>query len=153
MSAQNAYTRIAPVGYEGLVFSAPEDTTIITGSIETAAGVPFGRGVSYGSLLEVIPAVKLGGDPLVGITIRSQDRENTGVISAYNQFESAGVLRQGLIWLVPKDVVAVNDAVFYDNSDGQFSNAIGLLFRGAKWMTATAQVGELALLDLDYVVG
>lgn len=155
MAAQTAYTRAAPVGYEGLVFSATEDTLIVTSSVETTTGIPFGRGVTYGSLLEVEPAIVLGGPvgDLVGITIRAQDQENLGVQNGYEQFQSAGVLRQGLIWIAPKDIVSVNDTVFYDTTDGQFSNLIGLVFNGAKWLSATTQVGQLALLDLEYITG
>jgi len=155
MPAQTSYSSRQAVAYMGLVF-AQFVSDIISRSIETAAGAGFGIVVSRGTNADA-QAVIGGTTGILGVTIRSLDREgaaNTGAIS-YAEKETAGIMREGYIWVTCPSGCVPGDAV-------NFVEATGVLDSGAPSGTgetglddcfwdSTAAAGELAVLRVKNV--
>lgn len=155
MSAQTSYSIKQAIAYAGLIYAqAPKD--IISRAVETAAGVGFGVVVSRGT--DPDKECVLGGtSDILGVTVRSLDREgvaNTGAIK-YNQYETAGIMRDGYIWAVCPSGCVPGDAV-------NFVEATGVLDSGAPsgtgetglddcYWDSTAAAGELAILRVKNV--
>lgn len=117
MSAQLTYTSKQPKAYAGLIYALHPDH-IDSRSVETAAGIEFGRAVSRGTDLENQCVV--GGTDFLGITVRSLDREgqaNTGEV-IYSQYETAAIMRFGYIWVNLPAGGSPGDAVKYNNTTG-----------------------------------
>lgn len=151
MSAQTSYSIKQAVAYAGLVYAqAPHD--IVSRDVETVAGIGFGVAVSRGTDLE--RQVVAGGTSFTGITIRSLDKEgaaNTGSIQ-WNEKETAGILRDGYIWVVCPSGCNPGDSANYVNATGVIdSGSAGVgetQLDGAQWETVAA-AGELAVLRLN----
>lgn len=155
MSAQTTYEINQEVAYAGLIY-AQFPSEVISRSVETVAGIPFGVVVSRGT--DADDQCLLGGTAnILGVTIRSLDREgaiNTGAIQ-YDEKETAGIMREGYIWAVCPSGCVPGDAV-------NFVEATGVLDSGAPSGTgetglddcfwdSTAAAGELAILRVKNV--
>ncbi len=150
MSAQTSYSINKPVAYPGLIYAqAPHE--IASRSVETAAGIGFGLAVSRGTDTE--NQVVIGGASLLGITVRSLDREgaaNNGGIS-YLEKETAGILRSGSIWATCPTGCVPGDVVNYNTTTGVLdSGAAGTgeaLVPNAVWDSVGA-AGDLAVIRI-----
>lgn len=96
------------------------DKDVISRSCETAAGVEFGRVVSFGADPE--KQVVLGGDDTgIGVAVRSADHENPigSVTAKYLQYETISVLRKGYIWCKFSTTGNAGDAICYVDATGE----------------------------------
>tara|TARA_R110000851_G_scaffold96792_2_gene209927 strand:+ start:14730 stop:15191 length:462 start_codon:yes stop_codon:yes gene_type:complete len=151
MTAQTSYSINQPVAYAGLIYAqAPHDIT--SRSVETVAGIDFGVAVSRGTDLE--KQIILGGDnTFLGVTIRDLGREgaaNTGSIK-YSETETAGVMRDGYVWVVCPSGCNPGDPVNYVDATGIIDSGAAVAGEtdivGATFETVAA-AGELAVLRL-----
>lgn len=153
MSAQTSYSIDQPKGYPGVIYAqSPSD--LISRSVETVAGVPFGYAVSRGTNAD--EQCLLGGAAalFLGITVRSLEREgavNTGDVQ-YNQFEAAGIMRTGDIWVTVPAGCVPGDQVKYNATTGVIDSGAAaageVQLDGAKF-ESTAGAGELAILHIE----
>jgi hypothetical protein len=152
MSAQISYSINQPVAYAGLVYAqAPSD--IISRSVETVAGIPFGVVVSRGT--DADTQALLGGAlvDFLGITIRSLDREgaaNTGDVQ-YSETETAGIMRYGYVWALCPTGCVPGDTVNYTIATGVLDSGTAAggeaQVAGAQWDTTSA-AGELGVIRI-----
>lgn len=145
--------------FEGMVSdTAPAD--IISRTVETAAGIGFGKVVAQGTLDRGVKADVSGVSATVapvGITVRSQATENLAV-NKYPQYDGAAIMRKGVIWALVTDAggVVAGDPVWLKKSDGTLSNADAgtsgsIRLAGCRWETSAAN-GALARLRVDFDV-
>lgn len=146
---QTTYTRYIPLAQNGMLGQMTEwigDTRIV----ETAAGIGFGLAVSQGVADR---GCILAGNDFVGVT-RSDvtlPRSETLTLDKYAQYDNAGILVMGDIWVIVGGAVTITSAVNYDASTGQLGTG-AVAVEGARWMTGAAS-GGLALLRLGQIAG
>ena len=138
---QSTYIRYILPAQNGMLASEVNwaaDTRIV----ETAAGIGFGLAVSQGSLSAA--GIIIGGSAFVGVTRADPTLARADLapatspgIDIYPQYDNAGVLVMGDIWVNCYGNVAANAAVTYDTTTGHLG-AAGTTITQAKWMTAAA---------------
>jgi hypothetical protein len=133
---QSTYTRYFLPAQNGMLASAinwDADTRII----ETAAGIGFGLAVSQGATAD---GCIIGGANFVGVTRADPTLAQAAGLTTpdvYAQYDNAGVLVKGDIWVNCYANVAVGAAVTFEAATGKFGIA-GTSVTQAKWMTAAA---------------
>lgn len=152
---QTSYAENIGDAREGFVANM-KHCEVVTGEVETSAGIGFGLAVHQGTAADQIAlGGEAGADPFVaakflGVTVR--DRTRTPGDDKYLKGSNATVLTKGDIWVKVEAAVSVGDDVSFKESTGQFSTAAGSATQAtvprARWLTAAAANG-LALLRLD----
>lgn len=155
---QSTYIRYILPAQNGMLASEinwSADTRIV----ETAAGIGFGLAVSQGTNPD---GIVIGGANFVGVTradptiARADLYPATAMgIDIYPQYDNAGVLVMGDIWVNCYANVAADAAVTFEAATGKFGIA-GTSISTAKWMTAaagSATVPVLAVLRLGNITG
>lgn len=152
MSVQTSYTINQPVAYAGMVYSLAT-SDIFSFSVEPSVGIDFAVAVTRGTDAEK-QCDLAGSADFVGITIRSLEREgaaNTGAVK-YSQYETAGVMRKGYVWVVCPTGCNPGDAVKYTDGTGVLDQGTAgageTQLDGATWETL-AGPGELAVIRLQ----
>lgn len=144
MTVQSTYTENMRAGLPGLISGSDFDAD--TGNVETAAGIGFGIAVSQGAADKgvIIGGTRLG---FRGITIRDVSLESDQ-LDKYAQYQSAGILTRGKIWVTVATAVAAHDPVHFTAATGTLRNAgeQGPV-NGARWVTS-ASINGLALVEL-----
>jgi hypothetical protein len=122
-----------------------------TRQVETAAGIGFGIAVSQGTNPS---GCVIGGSTPVGITRADPTLARADLapatspgIDIYPQYDNAGVLTLGDIWVIAGGAVTVGSAVVFSATTGQCGVA-GTTMPNARWMTATTGAGQLAVVRL-----
>lgn len=141
MAVQTSYQENIAKGYEGQVANET-DFDIDTKKVETVAGIAFGRAVSRGTDDK---GCVLGGADFIGVTVRDQTQPVQND-DKYTQYDLAGILRKGDIWLKPSEGVTDGAQVYYDTTTGRFGVSGGgkTAIVGAVWQT-TADADTLAV--------
>lgn len=145
MAIQTTYSENIRAGLPGLVVGS--DYNIDTGNVETAAGIGFGLAVSQGAADKgIIIGGTLAG--FRGITVRDVTLESAQA-DEYSQYQNAGVLVRGKIWVTVGAAVAAGDPVHFVAATGAFTNTgdVGPIL-GARYVTSAALNG-LALVELS----
>ena len=151
MAVQTTYLDNLPAGLAGMIANT-EPNVLISREVETSAGIGFGlpvrRGTNPATQCRVMAA---GATEVLGITVR--DHSTTD--DKFAQYDSALLMRQGVIWVLVTDAggVAAGDPVWVTLSTGAFSNADvgsgnGLLLPGCRWESAGAN-GALAKMRVN----
>lgn len=151
MAAQTSYSRLTNTGFPGLLVDLnPKD--IVSRSVETPAGIPFGVVVSRGTDRE--RQIVLGGTAPLGVSLRVLSQEgaaNTGAVQ-WDVTDTAAVLREGYVFVVCPAGCTAGDAVKFTTATGVLdSGAAGAgeqALVGATWETTTA-AGGVAVLRLS----
>ncbi|QQM29302.1 hypothetical protein JET14_13295 [Martelella lutilitoris] len=153
MAIQTNYADNIDAGRVGAIVNT-EPSTLISRTVEDAAGIAFGLPVAQGSEDNGITATLTGVTELVGITVRERS-VNPATPDKFAQYESARLMRKGVIWVTVTDAggVAAGDAVWLNLANGTYSNADvgsggGLRLAGSRWETSAAN-GALAQLRVD----
>lgn len=145
--AQTTYPTVMPIGVPGM----PATMTTWDGDTripETVAGIGFGLAVSQGTTAR---GVIIGGTTagFIGVTYRDITlMAACGFIDLYPQYANAGVMVRGDVWVAVEAAVAIGAAVIFNATTGQFGAATGQTITNAKWMTAQATPGGLAILRI-----
>lgn len=147
---QTTYDRYAQPAQNGMLASAinfSADTRIV----ETAAGIGFGLAVSQGADDR---GCILGGTAFVGLTRADPTiaRSETLTVDEYPQYDNAGILIMGDLWVFAYSDVDANTAVYYNSTTGRLGASGGTLIEGAVWKTSAAS-GELAVVRLGQIAG
>ena len=137
-----AYKSEPDVGVAGSI-ATTENRDIKSRTVEDAAGIAFGLAVAQGVDDKGIRAVKTGDTKFVGITALDLSSRESG---KFLQYESARILKKGVIWVeVTEDVKAGDDAAV-DLATGKF-NKSGAKYPNARFETS-AVAGKLAKVEL-----
>ena len=152
---QTTYIRYLTAAQNGMLASEVNwaaDTRIV----ETAAGIGFGLAVSQGTGDR---GCIIGGSAFVGITradptlARADLAPSTSPgIDKYNQYDNAGILVMGDLWVIPDNAVTAGEAVYYSTTTGTLGHSGGTVIEDARWMT-TAAAGALAVVRLGNIAG
>lgn len=147
----------------GTPFLLAEADANLTGSTttpnKTGSPIPFGRGIAVDAQGNVsLPSAT--GFSMSGVAVmKHKSNANATGEAGYQSGEAVVTLKRGRVWVVPETVIAsVNEPVYLRHTDdgtnppGQFRNdADGANADqvSARWMSTTAQVGDLAILELN----
>lgn len=145
---QSTYKATLDPGRPGLISGSDYD--VDTGIVETVAGIGFGLAVSQGAgdLGVIIGGTRLG---YRGITVRDVTLESAQV-DKYAQYQNAGILTKGKIWVAPSHSVVAGDPVYFVAATGVLTNQSGGNqgpINGARWATAAAGTGDFALVEFS----
>jgi hypothetical protein len=146
MTTQTSYSERMPVAFAGQM--AGSDYETVSKNVETAAGIGFGLAVSQGVGDK---GIVLGGqsEDFVGVTIKDITLVHAvASLDKYVQYETAGVIRRGQVWVQVGSAVAAGDVAHFNASTGVLSNAGGETIAGSRFETSAGS-GEMALLYLS----
>lgn len=149
---QSTYQRYLTAGQVGML-ADEVNWSADTRTVETSAGIGFGLAVSQGTNDN---GCILGGSNFVGISradptlLRTDQVSDT--VDKYLQYDNAGILTMGDIWVVAQNAVTAGEAVYYSTSTGQLGHSGGTVIEDARWMTTTA-AGQLGVVRLGNIAG
>lgn len=116
---QTVYSTEYPVGYAGMVANG-ETSNRISRTVEDATAIPFGRAVFRGAGDHGVTQTQSG--QFLGITIANYAAPPvaaTGVqVDSYPQYSTAGIMTQGVIWVVAGEAVTDGAQVYAAAADG-----------------------------------
>lgn len=98
-----------------------ENKTVISRTVEDAAGIGFGKVVCQGSGDRGVIAPAGGAAAYRGITVRDQARP-AGSPDTYAQYDDAGVMTKGVVVVQVSVAVSVGQPVYYVDATGVFTN-------------------------------
>jgi hypothetical protein len=133
---QSTYNRYQPVGQNGDLASEI-NFTADTRTVETAGGIGFGLAVSQGTLSDA--GCIIGGTAFVGVTRADKTlaRAEGLPVDVYPQYDNAGILCSGDLFVNCYASVHPGDAVTYDTTTGKLG-AAGTTIEDARWQTTAA---------------
>lgn len=140
-SVQTTYSAQHARWIEGMQLNA-EPTVIVSRECEDAEGIGFGKVGVQGTLdhqvVDSEATVKF-----VGIAVLDTTRP-TG---KYEQYETAALMKKGVIVVQASEAVAVGDPVYYTPATGVLSKTASgnTLIAGATWDTSTSGAGLAAV--------
>ena len=126
---------------EGRVLNM-EPNVIVSRECEDVEGLGFGKVGVQGTLDHQVVDAEIT-VKFVGIAVLDTTRP-TG---KYEQYETAALMKKGVIVVQASVAVAVGDPVYYVPATGVLTNVVGAntLIAGATWDTSTAGAGLAAL--------
>jgi hypothetical protein len=123
MPTQDNYNATQGVGLEGALVNG-EEFNAFSRTVETAAGIQFGRPVAKGAADKGI-ILMAAGQAFVGVT-----RHNKAVAPSigtngdrYAQYKEASVIDFGVFWGKASDAVVANAAANWDTATGKWTDA------------------------------
>lgn len=143
MSVQTTYPENIPVGYAGQIANQ-EPCVLISRTVETTAGLPFGTAVIQGTADK---GVIIGTDAaFLGVVVRTQSVD-PAFPSGYAEDDEARIMTKGVVWVVANSAVSAGDVV-KALASGELGTGGGTFtVPNARWDTS-ADDGDLALLRL-----
>lgn len=149
MSVQSTYLDNLRAGVPGALANMISGT-LISRTVEDAAGIGFGKAVEQGTADKGCKA--FDGGVVLGITIR--ERSLGADEDKFVQYASARISppgSQNTIWVTAAVAVDAGDDVFVRPSNGDFqpTNANSAVqIPGARWETSTTDVNQIAQVRL-----
>ena len=146
---QTTYPLEIRAAVEGMVADAGLKT-VISRTVETAAGVGFARAVVQGSDDAGVIVPPATGGVFRGLTVRDatlpQSNEDT-----YQLYDDAALMVTGVLWAVAQEAVSAGDPVSFEVTTGELyttADATHDAIPGAIWESSAA-IGELAKVRLS----
>lgn len=143
MATQLTYSENIRAAIEG-ARATMVPATLISRTVETAAGIGFGKAVFQGT--DDMGVTITPNTLFVGITIIDRSANGIGATgTGFQQYESARILTKGAVWVMASTEVAPGDLV-YTTITGAFTNVAtdNTVIAGARWDTSTTGAGQLA---------
>lgn len=153
MPVQTTYTAEHDPAYEGQRVDL-QVTNINSKTVETSAGIPFGRAVVRGTNDDGCVLPSATGQTFVGITeMTSAGNEDGSSLHQYEEYREANVIDFGGVWCYTEQSVVPGDAVYFRHTAGaspidvvgrfrkDASGGDADLIQGAQWETTTAAGG------------
>lgn len=144
-AVQTTYTENMRPAVEGLRANM-EPAVMISRNVEDAAGIGFGKVVMQGVRDDGCTAVLTGfdADKYLGITVR-EGSVRPATPNAFGQYESARIMRKGVIWVAVAGAVTAGTDVTVTTATGVLgSAAVGagvVAIPGARWESSTTGAG------------
>lgn len=117
MPFQNTYAEGHDVGLPGMLVNG-ENFNAFSRTIETAAGVAFGVPVARGAADRGVVIATVGSE-IAGITRRNPALRPTNA-GKYLQYEEAGIVDEGVMWVKAGGVVADGGQAYWDPATGLY---------------------------------
>ena len=155
---QTKYSQYIAPAVEGMI-AEMTGSEVGTRLCETAAGIPFGKAVSWGANVK---GCVLGGAAFLGLSVRDITLVLTPVdplsttpnpLDAYGRYTNVSVMSRGHMWCKPQALVVPGNDVYYDPATGVLGNAsAGLMASG--WVKFSKQPvdGETLVINGAYDV-
>lgn len=145
MPVQTDYNENIAAAYEGQIANQVP-STLISRTVETEAGIGFGRAVAQGT--EDNGCIAFAGSaPVVGITVRDRSLD-ANEPNKFGEHDSARIMTKGAVWVTAAVAVDAGDEVFVTDA-GAFTKVSSgnTQIVGARFDTSTS--GEaLAIVRL-----
>lgn len=132
------YKDVMDAGVAGAI-ATTENKDMISRTVEDDAGIGFGLAVAQGVNDKGIRKVKVGDTRFVGITALDRTAGNL-TINGFEKFESARVMKKGVIWVEVTEAVKAGDPAAVDLATGKF-NKSGSVYPDANFETSAAAGG------------
>lgn len=148
MSVQTTYSTTLDAAVAGQRANQ-EPATIISRTVEDAAGIAFGLAVAQGSADKGCSAFGSGDTAILGINMRDRS-VNPATPNLVAQYESAQIMTKGCIYVTASVDVSAGDPVYVIPATGAFaktSASSAVQISGARWDTS-ATSGNLAVVRL-----
>lgn len=153
---QTDFGQYTPVGYAGLVADTQGHNIV---SHSTAVTLAFGLAVCLNDDAGLEVALPDGTKKIAGFTVAVAKGHAIDGVTAYNEFDAVGVLRQGRIWVVAQGVVKAGDGVYVIHDVAGKEGLVGasataggatanVLLAGASFATGGAD-GELVQVTIN----
>lgn len=156
-NVQTSYGENMPAGVAGAQADMTP-STILSRTVETVAGIGFGKVVKQGAtdkgIISDLDTVDMDADSYVGITVIDRGVANPVAADAdkYPRYSSARVMTKGTIWVEVAGAVAAGTDVTVTLATGVLgSAAVGagvVAIPNARWETSTSGAG-LAVVRLQ----
>lgn len=157
MAVQTTYSENIRAAVEGMIADMQAEINLVSRTVETAAGIGFGKVVDQGTADRGTVVAGASTDKPIGFTVRERSVDPASP-NAFAQYDSARIMTKGVIWVTVDDAggVAAGDDVWLTLSTNTLSNADagsgdGLKLAGCRWATSAAD-GELAIVEVDMSV-
>ncbi len=144
--------QIAP-GVEGMI-SDMTPSAVQTYVNETAGGITFGKACGWGTGAK---GCTLGGPNFLGLSVRDITLVNQNVdpqssvqnpLDTYGYRVNVAVMSKGHMWVMPQDIVAPGESVYYDEVSGRLGNAAaGLQASGWVKFAANPSDGQTLVIN------
>src|SRR5690606_30911647 len=149
MSVQDIYNATMSAAREGMIANT-EPKTLISRTVETAAGIGLGLPAAQGTDDNGVIATASATAAILGITVRERSvRPETP--NKFAQYESARIMTKGVIWVEVAGAVSAGEDVTVTLATGALgSTAVGagiVAIPNARWESSTSGAG-LAKLRL-----
>lgn len=121
--------------------------TLISRTVETAAGIGFGVAAEQGSA--DYGCIKFDGGVVLGITVRERSLDANNP-DKFAQNDTARIMTKGTIWVTCVTGCSAGDGVFVRPSNGDLQDSTAnsaVQIVGARWETSAA-VNGLAIIRL-----
>lgn len=147
MAVQTTYSENITAGVVGQLADTAE-ATCISRTVQAATlafGVPINQGTADGQCRQFTTGDTV--TSFIGVSVRDRSvTEGDG----YIQYESARIMREGVIWVTASVQVAAGDQVAV-TSAGAWSNVAGtngIVVPNARWETSTSGAGKIAKISI-----
>jgi len=157
MAVQTTYSENISGAVEGMIADTRAELNLVSRTVETSAGIGFGKVVDQGTQDRGIVVASGSTTKPVGFTVRERSVD-PATPNKFAQYDSARVMTKGAIWTTVVDAggVAAGDDVWLTLSANTLSNADaggddGLKLAGCRWATSATN-GNLAVIEVDMSV-
>lgn len=153
MPVQSSYSENIRPALEGMIANT-EPNKLISRNVETAAGIGFGKVVQQGAdadgCISDLNTSAMTAQTFLGITVRERSvRPETPNLFA--QYESARIMREGVIWVTTAATVAPSDIVTVTLATGAIGKtAVGagvVAIPNARWESSGTGLVKLRLAN------
>ncbi len=147
-AVQTTYPAEIRAAVEGMVADAGLKT-VISRTIETAAGVGFGLAVVQGANDAGVIVPTVTGAVFRGITVRDVTLPQSSG-DAYQQYDETALMVTGVIWVTAQEAVSAGDPVSFEVTSGQLFTTVDAThdaIAGALW-ESSAGIGVIAKIRL-----
>src|SRR5690606_33541782 len=120
MAVQTTYSDTIRAGVPGQIVST-EPATLISRTVEDAAGIGFGVAVAQGTADKGCKAFGSGDTAILGITVRERSIDASDA-DEFGQYVDARVMTKGVVWVTASVAVNAGDPVYVVPATGAFAN-------------------------------
>lgn len=148
MATQTSYSETLRPGVPGQIANMIP-ATLISRTVEDAAGVGFGLAVTQGADDYGCSAFGTGDTAILGITVRDRSLDANNP-DEFGEGDSARVMTKGAVWVTASVAVNAGDPVYVIPATGAFAKtnaSSAVQIAGARWDTSTTGAG-LAIVRL-----
>lgn len=146
-AVQTSYSETQRIAVAGMIADMTRKS-LISRTVENAAGVAFGAGVCQGVDDRGCHTITVGDTAATFVGVCARERSLVAEGNLIPRYESARIMRIGSIWVVASVDVVAGDIVHFIAATGAWAKTGGQLVPNARWDTS-ALATNLAVLTLN----
>jgi hypothetical protein len=144
MAIQTTYAENISAAKAGMIANT-EPCTVISRTSEAVAGLAFGVAVTQGTADNAARITAAADTVVLGITTRQRSLD-ANTPDKYGQYDSAGIMTKGVIWVNATKAVAAGDDVWVTVAGGTFNDtdagsSASVQIANARWDSSTTTAG------------